>query len=98
MGDDDKSTDKGGKNVPNDALILTATFVYVCIKLCVEPKHVGTGSFPAEVLPVPDVTKDELCTSEGSVPSTPPALQKRSLSLSETTPSTWARKRFYSSQ
>ncbi|XP_062894504.1 uncharacterized protein LOC134340861 [Mobula hypostoma] len=37
-----KSLDNGGKNVPNVALTLMASFVCGCIKLCVDPRYVGT--------------------------------------------------------
>ena len=37
-----KSLDNGGKNVPNVALILMASFVCGCIRLCVDPRYVGT--------------------------------------------------------
>ncbi|XP_072103315.1 uncharacterized protein [Mobula birostris] len=37
-----KSLDNGGKNVPNIALTLMASFVCGCIRLCVEPRYVGT--------------------------------------------------------
>ncbi|XP_078271722.1 uncharacterized protein LOC144602450 [Rhinoraja longicauda] len=37
-----KSADNGGKDVPNVALILMATFVCGCIRRSIEPRHVGT--------------------------------------------------------
>ncbi|XP_078403064.1 uncharacterized protein LOC144683679 [Cetorhinus maximus] len=37
-----KPLDKGGKNVPNIALILMATFVCGCIKRCVDPQYANT--------------------------------------------------------
>ncbi|XP_067824015.1 uncharacterized protein [Heptranchias perlo] len=37
-----KSPEKGGKNTPNVTLILMATFVCSCIKLCVDPRYANT--------------------------------------------------------
>ncbi|XP_059833052.1 uncharacterized protein LOC132398101 isoform X1 [Hypanus sabinus] len=37
-----KSLDNGGKNVPNVALTLMASFVCGCIRLCVDPRYAGT--------------------------------------------------------
>eukprot|EP00061_Rhincodon_typus_P014102 g40917.t1 len=34
-----KTVDKARKNIPNVAIILMATFVYGCIKLCVDPQY-----------------------------------------------------------
>ena len=37
-----KSPENGGKNIPNAALILMATFVCGCIKLCVDPRYTNS--------------------------------------------------------
>ncbi|XP_072365904.1 uncharacterized protein [Scyliorhinus torazame] len=37
-----KPLEKGGRNVPNASLILLATFVSSCIKLCVDPQYANT--------------------------------------------------------
>ncbi|XP_067869039.1 uncharacterized protein [Heterodontus francisci] len=53
-----KPLDKGGKNVPNVALILMTTFVCGCIKLCVDLQYANSKCLCAEVLSVPSVAKD----------------------------------------
>uniref|UniRef100_UPI00398EA63E probable G-protein coupled receptor 139 n=1 Tax=Pristiophorus japonicus TaxID=55135 RepID=UPI00398EA63E len=41
-----KSLDSGGKDVPNVAVILMATFVCGCIKLCTDPRYANTNCHP----------------------------------------------------
>eukprot|EP00061_Rhincodon_typus_P007165 g28565.t1 len=53
-----KPLDKVGKNIPNVILILMATFVSGCIKLCVDPRLENTKCHCTEVLLVPGVAKD----------------------------------------
>eukprot|EP00061_Rhincodon_typus_P004516 g22787.t1 len=56
-----KGFDKVGRNIPNATLTLMATFVYGCIKLCVDPRYANTKChYVLRFYLCPSVAKDEL--------------------------------------